>query len=173
MQRRLNNVIGLLLAVLLFASSLAPTSAWAEAQMRCVGVSSVPCVRLDLPASGLTRQRVNRALMACCRAGKPGCAAMPGCPLPGGAPVLDKLVFRFHSAASAPHCLVSVSEFIPAPAAPAHRSPWLLRFSPALAPPPAVTAPILCIISVPRWTYTAAHSSYAAPTRHGLRAPPA
>lgn len=144
--------------------------------MRCVGASSAPCVRLELPAPGLSSRRVTNALMACCRARKSGCAAMPGCPMrrmPGSTTASYKPMLS-RSAVSAPPCLVSIRELVPAPGAPAHRSPWLLHFSPALAPPTALVLLFASRITpMRRWTYTAAASPHAAPNLNGLRAPPA
>ena len=180
MQIRADKFIGFFLAALLFAVSFAPMPAGAEAQMRCAGASpySPPCTRVELSAPGLTGGPVSRAPMACCRAGKSECAAMPVCPVPHSLrrPAASRpTAFPHRAALAPPKCLICVCAAGSAPASPAlPRFRWLLAASPALAPPAAAAAILVpCILPVRSRTGTAPLSPRFAPTLHGLRAPPA
>lgn len=174
MRHRPYKFITLLLALLLAASSWAPMPARAEAQMRCAGSSpqSAPCARAELPAAGLTEKQVYGRLMACCRSMQGGCAAMRDCPLRQHA---AGRAMTHRAALSARRCLVSVRTASSVPMTPAvRRTLRLLTASPALGPP--VTAPAAVstfrTVRLAFWTYDPALSPHAAPTLHGLRAPP-
>ena len=171
--RRFYKLLGLVLAALLLGSAFQPITARAEAQMRCVGAAprSAPCARAELPAAGLTGKAYG-ALMACCRAKQSGCAAMPSCPMRPH----TRSATAHHGGLSAPRCLVSIHLVGTAAAAPLapSRARWLLSASPALAPPTAAAvAPVPHPVCTACWTYTPPLTPHAAPTLHGLRAPPA
>ncbi len=170
--------LGLFLALLLLAASVMPTTARAEAQMRCVGASSrsAPCAHADIPA-GLTEKQVYSTLMSCCRSMPHGCAMKRGCPMQSQKMQSQEPMASHwtQGLSSSRHCLVSVRAVTVPTTLASSRARWLLTAAPALAPPAFALA---CLLP--------SHSTLPAfrpdspilplllaPRLHGLRAPPA
>ena len=174
MSKRPHNFFRLLLALLLCVQPLVPTVAYAEAQMRCVGVaaSSSPCAHVLLPASGLSSPKAYTTLMACCHMAKSGCTMHQSCPAMHGS---QAAAAPRRATLSAPRCLVTihVASARCASLAP-QRARWLPAAASALAPP---TASILldcfpAIMDAQVRTRPTVLPPSLLSCLHGLRAPP-
>ena len=174
MRFRRYKIIPLLMALFLAVSSGLVMPGRAEAQMRCAATApmSPPCARVEIPAAGMSKTRINDALMACCRSMRGGCAMMRDCP---GTRRASKVAAPHRSVLSARRCLVSIRVTPTCPPTPTACVPrWLLTATPALVPPG--TAPALCspptAVSLIFWPYSHGLTRHSAPKQHGLRAPP-
>lgn len=175
MPSRLHKSILLFMAFLVAVPCFVQSPARAEAQMRCAGASpqSAPCARAELPAAGLNEKQVYGALMSCCRSRQIGCMSMRDCPMRHHD---QDTAVTHHFTLSATHCRVSICVTAAVPTTLAvRRDRWLLTTSPAFAPPTVVqtNCPTAQAALTNSWTYSPALSPHAAPTLHGLRAPPA
>lgn len=174
MSKRPHNFFRLLLALLLCVQPLVPTAAYAEAQMRCVGMaaSSSPCAHVLLPASGLNSSKAYTALMACCHMAKSGCTMHQGCPAMHGAPAAAA---PRRATLSTPRCLVTIhAASVRHASLASQRARWLPAAAPTLAPPVA-SAPFNCLPPVTE-ARLRPHAAVLLPSLlphlNGLRAPP-